>query len=157
MQIERQWWATRVNGHRKKGRPKLRWRDVNPNDMNEKPREAQDRRTWMKSPCIAPKLGKGQKNVFIQFDLSYDQWEHIIPIACSNRLKITVVTGSKPIDRSILRVVTQWPVFMKVYEPSVNYWPLPVGSLRSSPSQERPLFWRYSMGWAVQHNLQHDK
>ena len=42
-------WKMEVGGHRKIGRPKLRWSDVIRKDMKEKQvkiEEAQDRRTW---------------------------------------------------------------------------------------------------------------
>ena len=48
-----------VGGHRKIGRPKLRWSDVIRKDMKEKRvkiEEAQDRRTWrLKTRCADPK------------------------------------------------------------------------------------------------------
>ena len=48
-----------VGGHRKIGRPKLRWSDVIRKDMKEigvKIEEAQDRRTWrLKTLCTDPK------------------------------------------------------------------------------------------------------
>ena len=47
-----------VGGHRKIGRPKLRWSDVTRKDMKEKGvkiEEAQDRRTWrLKTRCADP-------------------------------------------------------------------------------------------------------
>ncbi len=42
-------WKMEVGGHRKIGRPKLKWSDVIRKDMKEKQvkiEEAQDRRTW---------------------------------------------------------------------------------------------------------------
>ena len=42
-------WKMEVGGHRKIGRPKVRWSDVIRKDMKEKRvkiEEAQDRRTW---------------------------------------------------------------------------------------------------------------
>ena len=52
-------WKMEVGGHRKTGRPKLRWSDVIRKDMNEKGvtiEEAQDWRTWrLKTRCADPK------------------------------------------------------------------------------------------------------
>ena len=52
-------WKMEVGGHRKIGRPKLRWSDVIRKDMKEigvKIEEAQDRRTWrLKTLCTDPK------------------------------------------------------------------------------------------------------
>ena len=58
-------WTMEVGGHRKIGRPKLRWSDVIRKDRKEKQvkiEEAQDRRTWrLETWCADPKEGKRRR------------------------------------------------------------------------------------------------